>query len=102
MEQVVVIDGASALGAMLLTLNGKVGGASGVLTLNFMNHPAILCTDLDWSTPGVLQATHLQNPGTGDQAPRRIAIRAQDVLFAHEQSKTPAPAPATQDKPLMH
>lgn len=85
MEFLVVIHAQSAFGRRASTMLLKVGGASGMADLGEEKHPYIVCTDMDWSVPGVMQCTHLQNPGDPqDRKPQRLVLPVASLLFAVE------------------
>lgn len=99
MEFLVVIDAQSLFGKHLLTQHGKIGGASGLWTgENKETHPVIVGTGLSPHSPGLLQLTHLQDPGHGNQAPRQVLVPANTVLVALEHLAASKP-PAAQQSP---
>jgi hypothetical protein len=101
MEFVVVIHADSPIGAFLLSMKDKIGGASGTMDVQGKTHPFIFATDLSWDAIGVLQMTHLQDPGlSADPKPRRIAIPIAAVLVALEKAVVDPP-PASQQLPSV-
>lgn len=84
MDFVVVMHADSPFGAYLLQLLNKIGGASGTMDVQGKTHPFIIARELEWGTIGVLQMTHLRNPGMPDESPRRIAVPAASVVVVLE------------------
>jgi hypothetical protein len=96
MEYLVILDVDSPIGMFLLSLKGKVGGATDVMALPNRVHPYIIARDLDWSKlPAFVRMTHLRNPGAEDPQPRELVVPAQAVLgvVPHE-----PPKPGGQEK----
>lgn len=100
MEFIVVINAQSPWGARLMAAKGKIGGATVAWELAGASHPVIVCTDLDWSVPGIMQTSHFQDPFVADTQPCRVLVPASTVLFAvqllrDQVAKEAAPEQAT-------
>lgn len=92
MEYVVAIDGRSPLGAFLLSLKNKIGGASGWIEQASESHPVLIATDLDWSMlPAFVRMKHLRNPEAEDKQATELVVPAGVVLAV-----LPKAPPATQ------
>lgn len=101
MDYLLVLNGESAAGLNFLQLTRQIGGASGIWKCGAINHPALVCTNLDWSTPGFVKLVHLRNPTAPDKMGRELVVRAEDVVLVQELDLT-APAnqqPAAQNEP---
>lgn len=99
MEFLVAIDADSAFGVFLLSIKGKVGGATTTLGANGKEHPVIVATNLRWDAPAFVRMTHLQNPGVDDRLPREIAVPAATVLAAAERIPADQPSGVQQPAP---
>jgi len=93
MEFLVVLDKDSAIGAWMLTVRGKIGGATGVMDIAAnVVHPYVIASALDWTKlPAFVGLTHLQNPGADDPRPKELVVPAAVVLAV-----TPWEKPASQ------
>jgi hypothetical protein len=82
MEYWIAIDASTPFGVYLLTQQGKIGGATNLVTCGTTTHPLIVAKDMDWSHPSVLRMTHIQNPAGEDRKERPLAVQCSSVLFA--------------------
>lgn len=98
MEYFVGIDAASPFGQFLLAEKGKIGGASATVLPGVIEHPVIVCTDMDWSMlPAFVRVTHMRNSSAPDPAPRELVIPASIVLVvAPIQANAQVPSAAQQ------
>lgn len=101
MEYFVAVDANSPAGLFLLSLKGKIGGASSVIECGLISHPVLVCKDLDWKIhPGFVRMTQIRNPGAPDPQPREIALPSSALLLVAAADATATQPPALQTPPL--
>jgi hypothetical protein len=93
MEYWIAVDANSAAGQFLLSLRGKIGGATNVVFCNAITHPLIVATDLDWSLHGFVRMTHHRNPGAENPLARELVLPSSAILLV-----TPTEPPAVSEQ----
>lgn len=101
MDYFVGIHAASPVGALMIELFGKIGGASAHMEAGGIKHPVIIARDIEWAlAPGFVRMTHIRNPGAPDPMPREIVVPSGAVLAAIPVEAAPAgPQHAAQQTP---
>lgn len=88
-EHLVVIDAGTPLGAFLLGLKGKIGGATSAVTCAGVEHPLIVCSALDLgSSAPFVRLTHLMDPPAPEPA-QELLVPSKCILFVAVRPTTP-------------
>jgi hypothetical protein len=99
-DYIVVLDVNSPVGMFMLTLRGKIGGATNVMALPTAAHPCIIARDLDWAKlPAFVRMTQLQDPLAEDRKPRELVVPAAAVLAVIPDEPPASQQPPEQQKP---
>lgn len=103
MEYWVLIDANTPAGAVLLSLLGKIGGATTTVVINNITHPMLIATDLDWSSsPAFVRMTHHRNPGAEDPLKFELVLPNACVLLATPRDEAVQQQQANPPKSSLH
>lgn len=99
----VIIDADSGIGANLLGMLMKIGGASGTANCGAKQHPFIYCNNIDWvSCQPHVKLNHLVNPGQPGAPSRVLIVPASAILFAATPMQDAIHAAPTDQAPVRH
>ena len=100
MKYLVAIDVETPAGALLMSLKGKIGGASSTMDVAGKSHPVIFASQMDWSKlPAFVGMTQIQNPGAPDPMPRELVVPSAAVAVLAETAPAGTQPPSAQQSP---